>query len=149
MTATRMPRNRATIAQEPAKAGAAPDTLTFVFPMPTNLANRGRGASRNGLALSREKKRYLKSLDTLQAAGVLPPPPDAAFATARISSVMVLGSAMDDDNAMTRHKWPKDWLKTRGYIVDDSKKHLTWTGFPEQRVSRKEEASITITLEAA
>lgn len=123
-------------------------TYVIRVPMPTNLANRGRGSSRNGLQLSREKKRYLAQLDTLQAAGLIPEPPLTPWPKARIASVMTLWAAMDDDNAMVRHKWPCDWLKTRGYIVDDKRKCLTWAGFPEQRIDRKEPAHMTITLVA-
>jgi hypothetical protein len=78
----------------------------------------------------------------------IPGPPRKPLGKARITSRMVLGAAMDQDNAMSRHKWVCDWLSERGYIADDRAKCLTWTGFPEQRVTRKEPASITITLEA-
>ena len=53
---------------------------------------------------------------------------------------------MDDGNALARHKWVEDWLVTRGYIVSDRKSCLTWLGFPEQHVTRKEPPSITVTL---
>jgi len=59
---------------------------------------------------------------------------------------MHLGAAMDDSNAMRRHKWVEDWLTTRGYIADDRKKVLTWEGFPEQRLSRYGERKIELVL---
>lgn len=39
-----------------------------------------------------------------------------------------------------------DWLKTRGYIVDDRRKCLTWAGFPEQVVARKHVYRLEITI---
>ena len=61
---------------------------------------------------------------------------------------MYLHSPMDDGNAMNRMKWVEDWLKAWGYITDDSKKHLEWTGFPKQVIDRKYQR-IEIELEAA
>lgn len=120
-------------------------TLTLVVPMPLNLANsRMHWRKRH-----REKVAYWDTLDMMRVLKHLPPPPKRPLSKARITSHMVLGAPMDQDNAMSRHKWVCDWLQERGYIADDRAKCLTWTGFPEQRVSRKEPASITITLEAA
>jgi hypothetical protein len=121
-------------------------TLTFVVPMPANLANTGRIRSRNPVTMARAKKAYLAQLDRLQGAGLVPPPPPVAFRAATITSHMTLGGAMDDDNAMVRHKWPLDWLKTRGYIADDRRTCLTWTGFPSQTVTRKAPPTLTLTL---
>jgi hypothetical protein len=124
---------------------SSPDTLVFRFPMPSNLANRASGKS-HWRHLHSEKKAYWRTCDTLQAGGILPPPPPLPWAKATIASRMVLGNLMDDSNAMNRHKWVEDWLVTRGYLVDDSRKHLTWAGIPEQRVSRKNEPELEITL---
>jgi hypothetical protein len=60
---------------------------------------------------------------------------------------MHLGAMMDHDNALRRHKWPLDWLKTRRYIVDDSPAHLNWKSFPEQRVKRDGNYRIDLTLQ--
>jgi hypothetical protein len=119
--------------------------ITLTVPMPLNLAN----SRMNWRKRHREKVAYWLTLDTMQWLGRLPDPPVKPLAKARISSRMVLGAAMDQDNAMSRHKWVCDWLSERGYIADDRAKCLTWTGFPEQHITRKEPASITITLEAA
>jgi hypothetical protein len=123
-----------------------PDTcLVLTVPMPLNLANsRMHWRKRH-----REKCAYWDTLDMMRVLKHIPGPPRKPYAKARISSRMVLGAAMDQDNAMSRHKWVCDWLSERGYIADDRAKCLTWTGFPEQHVTRKEPASITITLEAA
>jgi hypothetical protein len=119
--------------------------IVITVPMPLNLANsRMHWRKRH-----REKLIYWDTLDRMLVFAQLPSPPRPPFTKARITSSMVLGAAMDQDNAMSRHKWVCDWLSERGYIADDRAKCLTWTGFPEQRVTRKEPASITITLEAA
>ncbi len=59
---------------------------------------------------------------------------------------MYLGGAMDDDNAMARHKPLLDWLKTRGYIADDRKKNIVWEGLPEQIVKRDGNYRIELTI---
>lgn len=118
--------------------------LRFVVPMPENIANTSQ---RGWRGLHARKVKYLKALDELQALGLVPPPPKKAFARASISAVMHLGAAMDDGNAMHRaEKWPCDWLKTRGYIVDDNRKCLTWEGLPTQIVKRSAEYFIELTL---
>lgn len=120
----------------------------FVFPMPPNLTNRRSGAS-HWAVRGREKKDYLAVCDSRQALGLLPPPPGRPLEKVVLKSVMRLGAAMDDDNALARHKWPLDWLKTRGYIVDDRRKCVRWSSLPEQIVKRAEVYRIEITLEAA
>jgi hypothetical protein len=133
--------------------------LVFVVPMPPRLMNR-RGEGSHWRTLHREKLAYWTTLDALASFGarvtgagwcgfVVPAPPAAPMAQATLGSAMVLGAAMDDDNAMARHKWLVDWLRTRGYIVDDRKRRLTWAGFPEQTVTRKAEPRITLTLSPA
>lgn len=116
--------------------------LVFRFPMPLNLAN-----SRMHFRVKhREKVAYWDMLDMLVLGGILPKKPKKPWPKAKIRSDMVLGAAMDDGNAMNRHKWIEDWLVKRKYIVDDRKTCLTWEGFPTQRISRKNEPCITITL---
>ena len=128
--------------------------------MPPNIANGSHGhwASRHKAKLA-----YWAELDLMQGPKSwtrrdpkkgdvtyqIPAPPKRPWPKATIQSVMVLGAAMDDSNAMRRHKWVEDWLVTRGYIADDRKKCLTWGGFPEQVITRKEVARIVLTLESA
>jgi hypothetical protein len=133
--------------RSPARA-TRPLTLLFVVPMPANVTNRTRGSShwRRGWL---EKKALIDRLDLLAAAKLLPPCPDEPLERATVRSVMYLGGAMDEDNAMARHKPILDWLKKRGYIRDDRKRNLTWVGFPEQVVKRGQEYRIELTLEAA
>ena len=95
--------------------------ITITVPMPRNIGNGSHGhwAVRN-----KQRVAYLKALDTLQAAGMIPAPPPKAFERVKLDSIMHLAAQMDVDNAMRRHKSVLDWLKTRGYIVDGSPKHL-------------------------
>jgi hypothetical protein len=119
-------------------------TLTLTVPMPENLANTSQ---RGWRGLHARKVRYYAALDRLQAAGLIPPPPKRPFAKASIRATMYLGAAMDAGNAMHRaEKWPCDWLKTRGYIVDDKPTCLVWDGLPEQRIKRDGHYRIELTL---
>jgi hypothetical protein len=104
--------------------------------MPPTLSNSSKLRSRHWRALEREKKGYRQTLDYLQLLGELPPPPATPFARATLRSTMHLGAAMDEDNAVNRHKWPIDWLRTRGYIASDRRSGLRWEGFPEQVIKR-------------
>ena len=121
----------------------SPKVVRLVVPMPENIANGAHGHWRGR---HNAKVRYWGLLDGLQASGAIPAPPRHALKRASMRSVMLLGNAMDDSNAMRRHKWVEDWLKTRGYIVDDRKKNLKWEAFPEQIVKRNGQYSIELTI---
>jgi len=121
-------------------------SLLFRFPMPRPLTNAS-GRSRHWRTMEREKKAYWTTCNGLYHARLLPPlPDDAPWEKARILSTMILGGAMDDDNAMARHKWAIDWLAGWGYVKSDRKTCLVWGDFPIQTVTRKEEAKIILTL---
>lgn len=122
-----------------------PMSLTFTVPMPANLTNRGSGRS-HWRVIHTEKTAYRAQLDLLLAAKQLPRPPAEPFAKATVRSTMHLGGAMDDDNAMARHKVLLDWLKQRRYIVDDRRKCLRWESFPEQIIKRDGNYHIVLTL---
>jgi hypothetical protein len=118
--------------------------LVIRVPMPPTLTNSGTGRSRHWWSVNDEKKRYYRQLDELQLAGFIEKPPRRAIGTATVRSLMTLGGKMDDDNAMARHKWPIDWLATRGYIRSD--RLLRWTALPTQVVKRGGEYSIELTI---
>ena len=120
-------------------------TLTINFPMPPNLIN-GKLAKLHWRVKLRAKDGYWALLDGLQMTKRLPPPPKVPLDRVGLSSAIVNRNLMDDDNAIARHKHLLDWLVTRGYLVDDKRPHVRWLGIPEQRISRKEPASITLTL---
>lgn len=115
----------------------------LTFPMPLNIGNGSHGHWRTRHA---QRIAYLKALDSLQLVGKIPPPPPRAYDCVRLDSIMHLANQMDVDNALRRHKWILDWLKTRGYIADDSPKHLVWVSFPEQRVKRDGNYRVELTL---
>lgn len=120
-------------------AGTPPETplvaMTFRFPLPPNLLNPARKS--HWAVKHRGKVDFYDAADSLQEAGILPPPPRVPFVRVRVSATLYMPKAMDDDNAMARaSKWPMDWLKTRGYITDDRKQVVTWTGFPTQVVGK-------------
>jgi hypothetical protein len=119
--------------------------MVFRFPMPENYANKKSGPS-SWRSIFNRKLAYWRVCDMLMMAGQLPEPPAERWPVARIQSKMVLGGAMDTSNAMARHKWIEDWLVTRAYILTDRKTGLLWADFPAQRVTRKEQAHIIITL---
>lgn len=129
-----------------AAAPTPPAAVTLTLPMPDTLTNSGRGRSRGWRAVARAKRTYFARLDWLQMLGTLPPPPAVPIARARLTSVMHLGAAMDDDNAVARHKWALDWLVTRGYVATDRRSGLRWAAFPEQVVSRKHAYELILTI---
>lgn len=133
-------------------------TITLVVPMPPNISNGSHG---HWQARHRQKRAYWTELDLIaqlyrshildrtRSPYVIPLPPERPFPRATLTSRMYLGNAMDDSNAMRRHKWVEDWLVTRGYLVDDRKKCLTWAGFPEQIVKRDGNYRLVLTITAA
>lgn len=115
-------------------------TITLCLPMPENLGN----SRMHWRVKHNAKVAYFDTLDTMQAAKLLPAPPATPMASARIASVMYLGAKMDADNAMARHKWTLDWLQGAGYIRND--RELVWSGVPEQVVKRDGNYRIELTL---
>lgn len=119
--------------------------MILTVPMPPNITNRRHGST-HWRRMYNEKEAYWTRLDQLQGAGILPPPPREAYPLTSLSSVMFLGNAMDDDNAMARHKPLLDWLVTRGYLEDDRKKNLVWESLPAQIIKRDGNYRILLTL---
>lgn len=118
-------------------------TLTLKLPLPPNIANKRM----HWRVKYNKQQEYYAACDHRQRVGLIPPPPERPFSRARIHVVLELARMMDTGNAMHRaEKWPCDWLKTRGYIVDDSPTHLEWSGFPEQSVKRRPHYHVLITL---
>jgi hypothetical protein len=118
--------------------------LTLRLPMP--LARQG-SADAHWAFRYRNKKKYALTCDTLLVAKQVPPPPAKPYAKVRMSVVARVYNPNDDDNLMARCKWALDWLKTRGYIVDDRRKCVQWSDIPEQIIDRSGPATLTITLE--
>ena len=117
--------------------------ISLTLPLPPNMANaRGHWRTRE-----RTRKAYLAACDDLQLIGRVPAPPATPLPRALITAHMTLWNPMDDDNAKARCKHAIDWLVTRGYLVDDRRTCLTWTGDPTQTVSRTAAPSLTLHLD--
>lgn len=120
--------------------------LELTLPMPELQTNSKRGRSRHWRSIEREKNAYWEQLDMRVMAKLIPRAPDTPIARASLRSVMHLGAAMDEDNAVARHKWPIDWLRKRGYIAGDRRKSLRWESFPEQIIKRDGNYRLVLTL---
>ena len=142
----------------PPRTRAVDLPLVIVAPMPDNVTNKARGSThwRRGY---NAQQAYWRTLDLLAGAApsaatvfVIPPAPDVPLHRVLVTSSMVVGGAMDDDNAMARHKWLADWLVANGYVATDRRERkrdgasFRWAEPPAQRVSRKELWRITLTL---
>lgn len=121
------------------------ERLTLRLPLPPNTAN----ARFHWRTKEKLRSEYFARCDLLYAARMLPRAVGGAFVWERatVSAHLVLGQSMDEDNAMARCKWPLDWAVRKGYVRDDSAKHLKWAGLPTQDVrSTKTSHGITLTL---
>lgn len=109
--------------------------------MPPNIAN----ARMHWIAKHRARKAYFHNCDCYQEIGFIRPPPPDPISRVSLGSTLYLGNYMDDDNALARIKWAADWLKRRGYIVDDKRPHCQFT-IPAQVVKRGQQYKLVITL---
>lgn len=117
---------------------------TFTLPLPPNL-NRNRHT--HWAVTHREKRAWYDAADTAQCRHGFPRPPATPWMHVHVTAIMTMPSVMDHDNALRRaSKWPMDWLVSRGYLHDDAPKHVTWLALPEQRISRREPATLVLTL---
>lgn len=107
--------------------------LTLELPMPHNVAN-GRLHWRSK---HRIKQQYWILCDMLLSDRDIPAPPATPFVRSRCTITLKLcGRTMDRDNAYARVKFPVDWLKSRGYIVDDNERAFDLTVRQERVPSR-------------
>lgn len=115
-------------------------TRTFVLPLPPNMAN----ARRHWTATLRQKNDYYARCDAMALA--LPKPPTKPHDCVRMSVTLYVWSMMDPDGAVSRCKWPIDWLVKAGYVVDDKGRNIEWAGMPTQVIDRKAQR-LEITIE--
>jgi hypothetical protein len=117
--------------------------LVFTLPLPVNLGN-GRMHWRTKYA---SMKSYWCTLDCMLIAKRLPPRPKAPYARAHLDVAMHHNRDMDHDGAEARLKWPLDWLVTRGYLVDDSPRHIERAGLVQQvRCVKNTDRKLVLTL---
>lgn len=102
----------------------------MTLPLPPNMGN----ARRHWRVTLREKKAYLYTLDVLKMVGQLPKP--TLICPAELLSTLYVWNWMDDDGAMSRIKWPVDWLHANNYIEGDHRSQLR-IRVPEQVIDRK------------
>ena len=83
------------------------------------------------------KKAYWERCDNLQFTPGFPSPPRGGpLKHVTIAHTWYVGNLMDPDNAYARLKWPIDFLRTRGYIVEDRASNVTLLS-PIQHIDRK------------
>lgn len=112
--------------------------LTFTFPMPANLGN-----GRQHWAVKHREHEAWKTRALLGDRSLRWRRTPLEQVT--VSAVFYIGSKpMDDDNAVARLKWCLDFLKERGIITDDSRKHLRLRGIPEQRPGTPRRVVLTV-----
>jgi hypothetical protein len=70
-------------------------------------------------------------------------------AKVRLTATIYCGGRMDTDNALSRLKWPADFLVRAGYLRGDNPDQLEWHWPIEQVVSRKQTYRVEFELEAA
>ena len=114
----------------------------FVVPLPLNIAN----ARLHWRSRLKKKKQLWADLDLLQMARKIPAAPRKPWDKTNITVHFYLWNSSDVSNLMARMKFVEDWLVNSGYIVDDSPKHLTYTGLPGQSIDRKNQR-LEVTLE--
>jgi hypothetical protein len=120
--------------------------LTLTLPMPPTLTNSGKGRSRHWRALEREKEAYWLLCLAEKQHKRIPPPPATPIHAATLRSTMYLGGHMDEDGAVSRHKWALDWLVTHKYLRTDRRTGLRWEAFPEQIVKRDGNYRLVLTI---
>jgi hypothetical protein len=99
------------------------EPLVFVLPLPINIGN----SRTHWAAKFKAKKDYWTLCDLMLMAKRLPARPAQPYPRARMTAAIHHTQPTDADNREARLKWALDWLKTRGYIVDDSDAHLDRT----------------------
>lgn len=113
--------------------------VTLTFPLPVNLAN-----SRLHWGAKLRKHQEWKTRAIVGERGLRGR--HRPMQQVRVSAVFYLGRGplSDADNITARLKWPLDFLKERGLIVDDGPKHLTLAGIPEQRQGNPKRLVLTL-----
>lgn len=121
--------------------------LTVVLPLPPNLAN----SRMHWRVKNKARRHYLGYCELWVASNRQWTPRIDASAKRQVAFTVYLGARMDHDNALSRMKWPLDFLVSRGYLVDDSPQYCDMS-IPEQVITRdksKQRVEITISYEDA
>jgi len=119
------------------------ERLTLLMDAPPNLAN----ARWHWHMKTRLKKKYWKAQDERQLVGLVEPPPSRPFERVSVHALFSLHNRMDPDNLHARLKWALDWLKSRGYIVNDSTKVIERLTV-DQQIDRKRPGRLVLVIDA-
>jgi hypothetical protein len=122
----------------------APETgiVTVTLPLPPTMSN----SRRHWRVTDKLRKQYMERCTNWELLGIGAGPdgmrsmPRTAQAITppdfvQMNIHMFLGQEMDQDNALSRCKWPIDWLVRARYLVDDKPKHCRLT-IPIQSIER-------------
>lgn len=71
------------------------------------------------------------------------------FPKTKIKATIYCGGRMDHDNALSRLKWPIDWMVQAGILVGDKPSQLEWYWPIEQVIKRDGKYRVEFELEAA
>ncbi len=115
--------------------------MKITLPLPPNLAN-GRMHWR---VKHNRRKLYFEACDLLAAMHRLNSD-TPQLAHVRLRATIYCGGHMDADNALSRLKWPCDWLVRQGYLRGDSEKDLSWDWPIEQVIGRKQQYRVEFEL---
>lgn len=108
----------------------AENVILFELPYPPDVGNaRGHWRVRE-----RVKAKYWADCDLWTALDEVPAMP---WQRVRMRAVFHGWNRLDPDNAMARTKYVTDFLRSRGYLVDDRTKNIEWDGLPAQNIDRK------------
>ena len=117
--------------------------LRITVPMPRSVANAS-GRSRHWRTVAREKRAYLNVLDALQMGRLIPEVPALPLRRVQITATMYVGGRHDQDNLVSRCKWPLDWIASRGFVGND--RDIEWHSFPTQIIKRGQDYRIEFVL---
>ena len=116
--------------------------MSFTVPLPPHVGNaRGHWRTQKNA-----RDLYWTGLDKRVQAKLIPSPPAVPLNRIKAHATFYLGNLMDDDNCMARCKHFVDWLRSRGYIANDSRRNIVWAGLPEQIIDRKSQR-LVLTVE--
>lgn len=114
-------------------------TVTLTFPMPLNLANARMHWAKKMRTHQEWKTRAIVGERGLRGR-------HRPMQRVKVTAVFYIGGGgyCDPDNITARLKWPLDLLKERKLIADDSPRHLTLAGIPEQRQGKPRRVVLTL-----
>lgn len=84
------------------------------------------------------RTRFWEAQDNRQRLGLIEPPPNRPMGSVTVLAHFLVSKPNDPDNLTARLKDVMDWLKTRGYIVDDGPSVVKALTVTQETVPRKD-----------